>query len=123
MAEELPRRLWEHVDGDGGPVSRSRLESRFRRLCREGGLPRPERNQAWGGWEIDFLWREQRVAVETDGRSVHARRAQFVRDRQKDRDLQLAGFVALRFTWGELTRRPELVVDTCRRALGLPQPS
>lgn len=55
VAEELPRRLWEHVDGDGGAVSRSRLESPFRRLCREGGLPRPERNQAWGGWEIDFL--------------------------------------------------------------------
>lgn len=123
VADELPPRIWALVDGDGegGAVSRSRLESRFRRICREAGLPRPERNQRWGDWEIDFLWREQRVAVETDGRNVHTRRVQFARDRQKDRDLQLAGLVALRFTWGEVRRRPDLVVATCRRALGLPE--
>lgn len=104
-------------------VSRGRLENAFARICRKAGLPRPQRNVEWGRWELDFVWPEQRVAVETDGRSVHARRTQFARDREKDRDLQLAGYTALRFTWAEVTRRPEMVADACTRALGLAKQS
>ena len=101
---------------DGPVVVRSELERRFRALARRAGLPVPLGNADVLGYEVDFLW-PGRVAVETDGRTVHARRAAFARDREKDRALQLAGFVVLRFTYAEVTRRPELVAATCREAL------
>ena len=115
--DALPPRLWSLVADpvDGAPPNR--LESRFLRICEEAGLPRPLVNQDWGDWNIDFLWPRHRVAVETDGRAVHARRTQFSRDRRKDRDLQLAGYLALRFTHHEVMRRPTVVTDALRAAL------
>jgi very-short-patch-repair endonuclease len=97
-------------------IPRNVMERRFLKLCREARLPRPEVNHPWGRWEIDFLFREHGVAVETDGRAAHTRRAQFQRDREKDRDLQLAGLIALRFTYAEVMRRPDVVTAGCCRA-------
>lgn len=121
----LSPRVWALVDPDaaGAGTPPNLLERRFMRICREAELPRPVRNREWGRWEIDFLWPSERVAVETDGRAVHARRTQFARDREKDRDLQLAGYTALRFTYAEVMRQPQMVADTCARALGLAKQS
>jgi very-short-patch-repair endonuclease len=120
--EALDPRVWATVDPDGaGRVSHNPLEDQFARVCRRAKLPAPERNVPWGRWNIDFLWREQRVAVETDGRAVHARRTQFARDREKDRYLQLAGFTALRFTRYGVERRAGMVAEACRAALAGPR--
>lgn len=115
----LPERVWARIGADAkSGVDANVLQDRFLALCRRAGLPTPERDVPWGRWEIDFLWREQGVAVETDGRSVHARRSQFSRDRAKDRELQLGGLLALRFTYREVTRQTAMVAETCRTALG-----
>ena len=111
----LRRLLAGHEAGAGMP--RNIMERRFRKLCGDAGLPRPECNRRLLGHEIDFLWRDLGVAVETDGRSIHQRRAAFGRDRRRDRDLQLAGYVALRFTFAEVMREPALVVAALRRAV------
>jgi predicted transcriptional regulator of viral defense system len=72
-----------------GQIIRSELEHRFLELVRAAGLPPPETNvkiTARGRrYEIDCLWREQRVAVELDGRAAHARTAAFEPDRRKGR--------------------------------------
>ena len=47
---------------------KSRLERRFRDLLIRHGIELPERNASVGPWTVDCLWREQRVAVELDGR-------------------------------------------------------
>src|SRR5205823_5583474 len=51
--------------------TRSELEERFLSLCLDAGLARPAVNarvEANGTtYEVDFLWREQRLVIETDG--------------------------------------------------------
>ena len=52
------------------------------------------------------------VVVETDGYAYHSDRNQFERDRLRDRDLTLAGFIPLRFTYHDVvSRTSEMVVD------------
>jgi hypothetical protein len=78
-----------------GQIVREELEHRFLELVRAAGLPPPETNvkiTARGRtYEIDCLWREQRVAVELDGRAAHARTAAFESDRRKDAALNAIG--------------------------------
>jgi very-short-patch-repair endonuclease len=69
------------VDPD---LTRSELERIFLRLCRSHSLPSPEVNVRLGEYEVDFLWREPRVIVETDSFSHHGTRAAFESDRARD---------------------------------------
>ncbi|HEX6601246.1 MAG TPA: hypothetical protein VF030_01260, partial [Solirubrobacterales bacterium] len=46
--------------------TRSDLEALFLEICRRYGIPMPEVNVRLGRWEVDFLWRSQRLVVETD---------------------------------------------------------
>jgi len=97
-----------------GQIVREELEHRFLELVREAGLPPPETNvkiTARGRrYEIDCLWREQRVAVELDGRAGHARTAAFEPDRRKDAALNAIGLRPLRFTWLRVSREPADVI-------------
>jgi len=113
----LPPRIRAWAEEPEHGIARNVMERRFLTLAREAGLSKPAINEPWNRWEIDFLFREEGIAVETDGRATHERRMQFERDREKDRDLQLAGLLALRFTYPEVMRRPAaVVVKTLRRA-------
>lgn len=57
-------------------TTRSELEELFLQICRDAGRP-PEGVNAWiafpagGGAEADFVWREQKLVIEVDGRAVH----------------------------------------------------
>jgi len=104
-------------------TTRSELEERFLALCRRAGLPAPEVN-AWiqpddggTGIEADFLWRAQRLIVETDGRDVHMTRASFESDRVRDGRLLLAGWRVLRVTDRRMRREPDRVAQTVRALL------
>jgi very-short-patch-repair endonuclease len=83
-------------------LTRSELERAFLRLCRRHRLPQPEVNMRVGPYEADFLWREQRLIVETDGYRHHANRGAFERDRARDAHLQSRGYRVLRFTYRQL---------------------
>jgi hypothetical protein len=102
--------LDEHAIGQ--TVTRSEMEERFLTLCDRAGLPRPEVN-VWialphgGHAQADFLWREHRLIVETDGRAAHGTRRAFEHDRRRDQRLVLAGWRVIRVTWRQLTREPE----------------
>lgn len=103
----------------------SQLEELFLVLCRSAGVPLPEVN-AWlpladEQFKVDFLWREQRLIVETDGRAVHGTRQAFERDRRRDQRLMLAGWRVVRFTWLQVTRESECVADTLRALLAQAQ--
>ncbi|UJA20393.1 DUF559 domain-containing protein [Thermoleophilia bacterium SCSIO 60948] len=86
------------------------------------GLPRPAVNAALaiGGrvLEIDFLWREQRVYVETDG-CQHTEALQRRRDLDRDAALAVAGYRGVRRTWDDVTRRPSETVAIIRSLLEL----
>jgi hypothetical protein len=85
-------------------ATRSELETRFLELCLEHGLPRPSVNVLVAGHLVDAAWLERRLVVEMDGFAYHRSRAAFERDRERDADLQLAGFRVLRVTAQRLER-------------------
>ena len=55
------------VHAAGSSRTRSELEEMFLALCDQHQIPRPEVNVHVEGYECDFVWREQRLIVETDG--------------------------------------------------------
>ncbi len=107
----------------GSTLTRSELEEAFIVICRAAGLP-PDAVNAWiafpdgGGAEADFLWRDQRLIVEVDGRSVHATRRAFQSDRRRDQRLMLLGWRVVRFTWQQVKFEPAYVATTLRGLLG-----
>lgn len=97
--------------------SRSELERAFVKLCRREGLACGEQNVRVAGFEVDFLWREQRLVVELDGWRYHRTRQAFERDRERDQALAREGFGVLRFTHRQVTERGGDVALTLRAAL------
>ena len=93
-------------------LARSRLERLFLPLARDVGLPVPD-TKAWvNGFEVDFLWRELRLVVETDGLRHHRTPAQQTRDHRRDQAHVAAGFTALRFTHEQVRYEPGHVLKT-----------
>jgi len=70
-----------------------------------------------GSYEVDFLWRDFALIVETDGFEHHGSRAAFERDRDRDAHLQALGYRVVRFTWRQVTREPERVAATLSRLI------
>ena len=66
---------------------------------------------------VDFLWRRDRLIVETDGHRTHRTRQAFERDRRRDQRLVLAGWRVIRVTWRQLTCEPMQVAGTLARLL------
>jgi very-short-patch-repair endonuclease len=105
------------VHRPGSTRTRSELEEMFIRLCDSHGLPRPEVNVHVEGYECDFVWREQRLIVETDGAAAHSGERRRVRDLERDAELAAAGWRVIRITYERLLREPERVADQVGRAL------
>jgi very-short-patch-repair endonuclease len=95
-------------------LTRSELERIFLRLCRSHSLPSPEVNVRVGEYEVDFLWREPCLVVETDSFSHHGTRAAFESDRARDARLQALGYRVLRFTYRQIQNEPRAVAATLR---------
>ena len=107
----------------GETLTRRELEERFITLCDRAGLPRPMVNDwvvLWDGeaLQVDFLWRPQRLIVETDGWGSHRTRRAFEEDRARDQKLTLAGYRVVRFTWRQVRDEPGGVAATVRALLG-----
>ena len=109
------RRLLQHDDPPA--LTRSEAEERFLALVRAAQLPAPDVNARVGAYEVDFLWRDQALAVEIDGFRYHSSREAFERDRRRDGDLQSSGFSVLRITWRQLVGEPHATVARTVRAL------
>jgi len=103
---------------DGPGFTRSEAERVAVRLVVRAGWRRPETNARIGPWEVDLLWRDERLVVEIDGYAAHTGRSAFERDRRKDAALQALGYTVLRLTYRQLIREPEWVVATLARLLG-----
>jgi very-short-patch-repair endonuclease len=103
--------------GWGPERTRSDLERRFLKLCRQHGIPKPEVNVKVGPYEVDFLWRAKRLVVEVDGYLYHSGRASFRADRVRDRELNAFGLTVMRFADEELADEPLSVVSSVRGAL------
>jgi very-short-patch-repair endonuclease len=90
-------------------LTRSELEAIFRALCHDHGLPHPLVNHTVEGKEVDFLWPDQRLVVETDGRATHFTLAAYERDRARDAHLLALGYRTMRVTDLQLRRETATV--------------
>ncbi len=104
-------------DRHGAVLLRSELEERFLDLVLNAGLPRPRFNAPVAGFEVDALWPAARLIVEVDGWADHKERAAAARDRYKTNRLQVAGYVVLRFLYGDVVGRPSEVAAVIRDLL------
>jgi very-short-patch-repair endonuclease len=122
-------RDWRAISEDPGATRptpgnvqlRSDLEARLLALIGAARLPMPLCNQAIAAngkrFEVDFLWPEDRLVIETDGRGYHDNPVAFERDRFRDRALHVAGYRVVRFTRNQIRDEADAVVAAIRRLL------
>lgn len=87
------------------------------RVLRDAGIHGWRLHHRTQGYELDVAFVRERVAIEVDGWAWHVDRDRFQHDRQRQNDLVGQGWTVLRFTWHDLTVRPDVVVAQVRRAL------
>jgi very-short-patch-repair endonuclease len=106
------------LEAEGKPgITRSEAERILRRLLRQAGLPQPQTNVMVGRYEVDFLWPEQRVAIELDSWQFHRHRQAFEQDRRKGLALQAAGLDLSRLSALQIRDEPFPVIAQIARAL------
>jgi very-short-patch-repair endonuclease len=98
-------------------VTQSQMEDRFLTICARQKLPRPSTQYRIRGKAYDFVWPQQRVVVETDSWIAHGTPYSFQADRAASNALQLAGWLILRFTWRDLTKRSRTTAAQVKEAL------
>jgi very-short-patch-repair endonuclease len=104
--------------GDSEPaMTRSAAERRLLRVIRNSSLASPLVNARVGRYEVDFLWPREQVIVEMDGFQWHSDKTAFERDRERDAELQAAGYRVIRVTWRQLSRDPDAVIHRIARVL------
>jgi very-short-patch-repair endonuclease len=113
-AEFLKLPIDEEFDSDR---TRTDLEQAMLAICRRHRLPRPEVNVKIDRFEVDFLWRDQRLVVEVDGWDAHKTRSAFEEDRARDARLAVLGYEVVRFTWRQVTEDAAKVAQTVRALL------
>ena len=106
----------------GSFVSDSALETMALQLIESAGLSLPS-TQYRPSWlrrvngRVDLAYVEEEIIVECDSMRWHGTEESFQLDRHRDNLAQLAGWIVLRVTWGDITNRPSYVIRTIRRAL------
>jgi hypothetical protein len=96
------------IETDG---TRSDLEGGFLRLWRRHYVPRPEVNVPIGKVTVDFLWRGERLIVETDSYATHGGSIAFEDDRARDMYLRRLGYEVHRFSERQLELEPAAIVE------------
>jgi very-short-patch-repair endonuclease len=114
-AAKLRATLQAHEPGT--TVTKSELEERFLALCRQAGLPQPRVNDDVEGFEVDFVFKDHRVLVETDSWRHHKSRESFESDRRRDATHAAAGYRTLRFTHRQMTGDPAAVTRALQAVL------
>jgi very-short-patch-repair endonuclease len=108
---------------EGTTMTRSEAEERVLALIRAARLPRPLCNAKVAGYEVDFFWPKQRLALEVDGFRFHSARGAFERDRRKDNELRKARVTTMRTTWWQVTEDSYALVADLAREVQSASPS
>jgi very-short-patch-repair endonuclease len=87
------------------------------RLCRRHRLPGPEVNVRVGPHLVDFLWRDRKLVVETDGYASHRGRQAFQDDRGRALDLRARGYEVIRLAGKQVDEEPQRAAEVVSAAL------
>ncbi len=101
----------------GSTATENDFEVLFLAICDRHQIPRPQCQVPLLGYRADFIWHTERLVVETDGRASHTTRRAFDSDRVRDAELDDAGWTVRRFTWLQLTSRPDWVAARVKTVL------
>jgi hypothetical protein len=103
--------------------TREELEWRFLHLTTRAGVPPTAVNHRVTDADgrvryLDAVWLPEGVHAELDSRAHHGTLLDWHDDLRRENAVAIAGFhLCLRFSWWDVVERPDLVVDTIRRAL------
>lgn len=101
--------IWDHQ-------ARSPYEDELDRALARIGVTGYERNARLGPWELDFLWRREKLVVEVDG-FTHLSRERRELDRRKEESLRARGYRLLRFQNREVRAHPQACARKIQKAL------
>lgn len=105
-------------------ISESVMETRIVGIIVDGGLP-PPTTQFKPSWlrkvngRVDLAYVPQEILIEADSLRFHGTPDAFQSDRTRDNLAQLSGWISLRYTWEDVTKRPEMIVDQIQEALSI----
>jgi hypothetical protein len=91
--------------------TRSGGEKRLLAALADAGVERPWVNNFIGGYELDFYWERERLAVELDSWEHHRSRRSFEEDRKRQEQLAMAGIETIRITGTRLKHEPQQVAN------------
>jgi very-short-patch-repair endonuclease len=71
-------------------------------------------------YKADIVIERLKLVIEVDGWEFHGKyKSGFLRDRQKDRLLMLAGYRVVRFTAGEILKESSVVMETLDKVINV----
>lgn len=108
--------------GEGFVATESELEDLLVEVLDRYDLPTPVRQRRIGGLDdrigrVDFLYRDEALVIEVDGRKNHTALLDRESDAWRDLELAAAGFKVLRVTWSQLAESPRRFVANLRQVL------
>jgi len=113
------RKAIDFADQEAGSV----LESCLRVRLAEWGFDPPETQATVDAdgtsFVVDFLYREQRVIIETDGMAKFREKKDLIKHYGRRQSLEDAGYRVVHITWHELFHKPEVVIKRLRNALAV----
>ena len=106
------------------PVADSALEQAMIAVFARAGMRGWTMHEVVEGYEIDFVFRAERVAVEVDGWALHgANRVRWERDRVRDLTLAAQGWLVVRLTWRMVIAQPAAAAARLGAALAARRPA
>ena len=108
-----------------GEVTESWLERETIRVLVGAGLPTPicqQRVRRKGAFvaRVDFCYPDVRLVIEVSGYRWHRTRAQMESDLRRRRELTLAGYRVLEYSYDDVVTRPGRLIAEVSEAIGLP---
>jgi very-short-patch-repair endonuclease len=106
----------------GAPPTDSDLETLFLQCLRAAGVRPPVRQHRVqlpdGSWILlDDAYLDELVFMELDGWATHGTRQAFRRDRRRQNQAVILGWMPLRFTWADVVHEPERVAAEVKAVL------
>jgi hypothetical protein len=105
------------------PAAESALESVSRYCAYLAGIPAaligwPVRGESGRRYWADFLWKDQRVIGEADGKSKYGSDPGVLfAEKEREDDLRRAGYAVVRWTWNDAVSHPSQMVRRLESAL------
>ena len=116
----VTREVLRRLDPSRTPAE-SELEAMVDEIVTSAGLPRLVRQHPvhidGRSFRLDLAYPDLMIAIEADGFAVHGLRSAFESDRARQNALANAGWLILRFTWLQVSNRPDDLVATIARAI------